>query len=58
MLVQLKFQTCAQYSLELWKLVRYDGITMLPFGRAAVHGSPFDALRDNLFLNRCIREST
>ena len=46
MLVQLKFQTCAQYSLERWKLTRYDGITMLPFGRAiAVYGSPFDALR-------------
>ena len=49
MFIVLMFQTCAQYSLELWKLARYNGITMLPFGRAiADHGSPFDALRDNL----------
>ena len=58
MFLMLMFQTCAQYSLEsleLWKLASYNGITMLPFGRAiAVHGSPFDALRDNLFGNRCI----
>ena len=47
--VMLMFQTCAQYSLELWKLAHYNGITMLPFGRAiAIFGSPFGALRDNL----------
>ena len=32
MFIVLMFQTCAQYSLELWKLARYNGITMLPFG--------------------------
>ena len=49
MFIMLMFQTCAQYSHELWKLVRYNDITMLPFGRAiSVHGSPFDALRDKL----------
>ena len=49
MFIVLMFQTCAQYPLELWKLTRYNGITMLPFGRAiAVHSSPFDGPRDNL----------
>ena len=39
----LMFQTC------VWKLARYNGITMLPFGRAiAVHGSLLDALRSIL----------
>ena len=38
MFIVLMFQTCEQYSLELWKLARYNAITMLPFGRAiAVH---------------------
>ena len=51
MFIVLMFQTCAQYSLELWKLAGYYGITMLPFGRAtAVHGSPFDALTRQPFL--------
>ena len=45
----LMFQSCAQYSLEFRKLARYNGITMLPFGRAiAVHSLPFDGPRDNL----------
>ena len=48
-IIVLMFQTCAQYSLELWKVARYNGITMLPFGRAiAVHSLPFDGPRDNL----------
>ena len=35
-------KTCAQYSLELWKWTRYNGITMLLFSRAiAIHGSLF-----------------
>ena len=43
MFIVLMFQTCAQYSLELWKLTCYNGITLLPFGRAiGVHSSQFD----------------
>ena len=41
MFIVLMFQTCAQYSLELWKLARYNSIA---------YGSPFDALYATTFV--------
>ena len=50
MFIVLMFQTCAQYSLKLWKLACFNGITMLTFsGAIAIQGSPFDAICDNFF---------